>query len=239
MRKILGLRRRDRAVRRARRRGGAGGQRGGGGQAQPSPRTSGSRRPSPRRSRSSRPGTRTIRASRSTIVPVDVNSVHDKLLTNFVGGTAADVIHDEAADIAGLHAAGLPGEPHAAAHRSSSRRRSRRRSGTRSTSAASGSPACRPDADVQRLREHGHPQGGGHQGADREESVDVDAVPRDREAAHDERPLRRLLGPSLADGGDPDDGAQLRRAVLLPRERQVELPATGPPSRPSSSRCTT
>ena len=35
------------------------------------------------------------------IVPVDVNSV-DKLLTSFVGGTAADVIHDEAADIAGF-----------------------------------------------------------------------------------------------------------------------------------------
>lgn len=33
---------------------------------------------------------------------VDVNSVHDKLLTNFVGGTAADIIHDEAADIAGF-----------------------------------------------------------------------------------------------------------------------------------------
>jgi multiple sugar transport system substrate-binding protein len=37
-----------------------------------------------------------------TIQPVDVNSVHDKLLTNFVGGTAADVVHDEAADIAGF-----------------------------------------------------------------------------------------------------------------------------------------
>ena len=36
------------------------------------------------------------------ILPVDVNSVHDKLLTNFVGGTAADIIHDEAADIAGF-----------------------------------------------------------------------------------------------------------------------------------------
>ena len=36
------------------------------------------------------------------IVPVDVNSVHDKLLTSFVGGTAADIIHDEAADIAGF-----------------------------------------------------------------------------------------------------------------------------------------
>jgi ABC-type glycerol-3-phosphate transport system substrate-binding protein len=37
-----------------------------------------------------------------SIVPVDVNSVHDKLLTSFVGGTAADIIHDEAADIAGF-----------------------------------------------------------------------------------------------------------------------------------------
>jgi multiple sugar transport system substrate-binding protein len=36
------------------------------------------------------------------IVPVDVNSVHDKLLTNFVGGTQADIVHDEAADIAGF-----------------------------------------------------------------------------------------------------------------------------------------
>lgn len=36
------------------------------------------------------------------VVPVDVNSVHDKLLTSFVGGTAADIIHDEAADIAGF-----------------------------------------------------------------------------------------------------------------------------------------
>jgi len=36
------------------------------------------------------------------ILPVDVNSVHDKLLTNFVGGTAADIVHDEAADIGGF-----------------------------------------------------------------------------------------------------------------------------------------
>ena len=37
-----------------------------------------------------------------SIVPVDVNSVHDKLLTTFVGGTASDIVHDEAADIAGF-----------------------------------------------------------------------------------------------------------------------------------------
>jgi ABC-type glycerol-3-phosphate transport system substrate-binding protein len=36
------------------------------------------------------------------IVPVDVNSVHDKLLTSFVGGTSADIVHDEAADIPGF-----------------------------------------------------------------------------------------------------------------------------------------
>jgi len=36
------------------------------------------------------------------IVNVDVNSVHDKLLTSFVGNTAADIVHDEAADIAGF-----------------------------------------------------------------------------------------------------------------------------------------
>jgi multiple sugar transport system substrate-binding protein len=36
------------------------------------------------------------------ILPVDVNSVHDKLLTTFVGGTAADIVHDEAADIGGF-----------------------------------------------------------------------------------------------------------------------------------------
>jgi ABC-type glycerol-3-phosphate transport system substrate-binding protein len=40
------------------------------------------------------------------IQAVDPNSVHDKLLTNFVGGTAADIIHDEAADIAGFTAQG-------------------------------------------------------------------------------------------------------------------------------------
>jgi multiple sugar transport system substrate-binding protein len=36
------------------------------------------------------------------ILPVDVNAVHDKLLTSFVGGTSADIVHDEAADIPGF-----------------------------------------------------------------------------------------------------------------------------------------
>ena len=106
------------------------------------------------------------------IVPVDVNSVHDKLLTNFVGGTAADIIHDEAADIAGFTQQGYLGEPDAADPQAAEgldpeadvghgqlRRQDHRRPD--------------PAADVQRLREHGHPQGGGHQGADGEEPVDV------------------------------------------------------------------
>ena len=41
-----------------------------------------------------------------SVVPVDVNAVHDKLLTSFVGGTASDIIHDEAADIAGFYQQG-------------------------------------------------------------------------------------------------------------------------------------
>jgi ABC-type glycerol-3-phosphate transport system substrate-binding protein len=35
-------------------------------------------------------------------VPVDPDSVHDKLVTQFAGGSAPDIIHDEAADIAGF-----------------------------------------------------------------------------------------------------------------------------------------
>jgi multiple sugar transport system substrate-binding protein len=41
------------------------------------------------------------------IVTVDVNSVHDKLLTTFQGGTAADIIHDESADIGGFAGQGF------------------------------------------------------------------------------------------------------------------------------------
>jgi multiple sugar transport system substrate-binding protein len=35
-------------------------------------------------------------------LPVDPNSVHDKLVTQFAGDSAPDIIHDEAADIAGF-----------------------------------------------------------------------------------------------------------------------------------------
>jgi ABC-type glycerol-3-phosphate transport system substrate-binding protein len=41
------------------------------------------------------------------VVAVDVNSVHDKLLTTFQGGTAADIIHDESADIGGFAGQGF------------------------------------------------------------------------------------------------------------------------------------
>ena len=99
------------------------------------------------------------------IVPVDVNSVHDKLLTSFVGGTAADIIHDEAADIAGFTQQGylanltplLPKslkavDPEGPLGDDELRRQDHRR------------PVAA--ADVQHLREHGHPQVGRDQGAD-------------------------------------------------------------------------
>ena len=35
-------------------------------------------------------------------LPVDPDSVHDKLVTQFAGGSAPDIIHDEAADISGF-----------------------------------------------------------------------------------------------------------------------------------------
>ena len=35
-------------------------------------------------------------------IQVDPDSVHDYLVTNFAGGTAPDIVHDEAADIAGF-----------------------------------------------------------------------------------------------------------------------------------------
>jgi multiple sugar transport system substrate-binding protein len=36
------------------------------------------------------------------IVPIDVNTVHDALVTQFQGGTAADIVHNEAGDLAGF-----------------------------------------------------------------------------------------------------------------------------------------
>ena len=35
-------------------------------------------------------------------IQIDPNSVHDYLVTNFAGGTAPDIVHDEAADLAGF-----------------------------------------------------------------------------------------------------------------------------------------
>jgi len=36
------------------------------------------------------------------LVTIDVNSVHDSLVTQFQGGTAPDIVHDESADLAGF-----------------------------------------------------------------------------------------------------------------------------------------
>jgi multiple sugar transport system substrate-binding protein len=35
-------------------------------------------------------------------IQIDPNTVHDYMVTNFAGGTAPDIVHDEAADIAGF-----------------------------------------------------------------------------------------------------------------------------------------
>ena len=94
-------------------------------------------------------------------------------------------------------------------------------------------------ADLQHLREHGHPQVGRDQGADARESVDMGHVPLQREEADDVEPLRRLLGSALADGRDADDVAQLRRPVLLPRRTGSGSSSSAPRTRTSSSRCTT
>ena len=58
------------------------------------------RSPPPRRS--SPPGTRPTPTSRSSRAQGSWDNVHDQLVTQFAGGTAPDIIHDESADIVGF-----------------------------------------------------------------------------------------------------------------------------------------
>ena len=94
-----------------------------------------------------------------------------------------------------LHAAGLPGEPDAADPEGAEgldpevalgdgqlRRQDHRR------------PVAAPD--LQRLREHGHPQGGGHQGADGRRTRGRGPVPRRREEADERRATTASAGAS-------------------------------------------
>ena len=153
-----------------------------------------------------RPGRRQLRARQAA--------------DDFVGGTAADIIHDEAADIAGFTQQGylanltplIPKDLKASIPKSLWDTRQLRR---KITGVPSLLQTYNVFANMDILK------AAGHQGADARESVDVGPVPRRREEAHDERQLRRLLGPPLADRDDPDDVAQLGRPVELPRERQV------------------
>ena len=132
------------------------------------------------------------------IVPVDVNSVHDKLLTSFVGSTASDIIHDEAADIAGFTQQGYlanltPLIPKALKHSIPKavwatvelRRQDHRR------------PVMLQTYNV--FANMDDPQGGGHQGADADGSVDVGRFRADAKQLTNDEQLRRLLGPPLAD----------------------------------------
>ena len=62
---------------------------------------------------------------------VDPNSVHDKLVTQFAGNQAPDIIHDESADIAGFSAQGYLADLTLVAARRPQGRRARHRSGRR------------------------------------------------------------------------------------------------------------
>ena len=62
---------------------------------------------------------------------MDPDTVHDKLVTEFSSGTAPDIIHDEAADIAGFANQGYLADLGVRAPRGPQGRRSRRVSGTR------------------------------------------------------------------------------------------------------------
>ena len=155
------------------------------------------------------------------IVPVDVNSVHDKLLTSFVGGSAADIIHDEAADIAGFTQQGYlanltPLIPKSLKASIPKELWATTNFGGKITGVPALLQTYNIFANMTILKAAGikaptlaNPWTWAH-------------VPRQREEADELQPLRRLLGPPLAGGGGPDDVAQLRRPVLLPRERQVD-----------------
>ena len=155
------------------------------------------------------------------IVPVDVNSVHDKLLTSFVGGTAADVIHDEAADIAGFTEQGYLAnlKPLIPKGLKAEIPQSVWDTVNFGNGRVTGVPIMLQTynvfANMSALR------AAGVKAPTDRQAVDVGAVPRGGEEAVDERQLRRLLGPPLADRHDPDDLAQLGRPVELPGEGQV------------------
>ena len=156
------------------------------------------------------------------IVPVDVNSVHDKLLTSFVGGTAADIIHDEAADIAGFTQQGYlanltPLLPKSLKQSIPKDLWATTNFGGKITGVPSLLQTYNIFANMDILKS------AGIKAPTLDESVDVAHVPRQREEADDVQPLRRLLGPALAGRRDTDDVAQLWRPVLLPQERQVDV----------------
>ena len=156
------------------------------------------------------------------IVPVDVNSVHDKLLTSFVGGTAADIIHDEAADIAGFTQQGYlanltPLLPKSLKASIPKDLWATTNFGGKITGVPSLLQTYNIFANMDILKS------AGIKAPTLSNPWTWAAVPRQREEADELEPLRRLLGPALADGRDADDVAQLRRPVLLPRERQVDV----------------
>ena len=232
MRKLIAPWRRDRAVRRARCRGGAGRQR--------------RRHVTELKLRDLRLATDDGRgheehrrvleqghpAIQVEIVPVDVNSVHDKLLTSFVGGTAADIIHDEAADIAGFTQQGY------LANLTPLIPKTLKKSIPKSIwdsvnfgGKITGVPVLLQTYNV--FANMDDPQAGGHQGADAGRSVDAGPSSASIAKRLTNSTATASAGASARRRRHPDDVAQLRRTVLLPRERQVAASSSAPPSRTS------
>ena len=146
--------------------------------------------------------------------------MHDKLLTTFVGNTASDIVHDEAADIAGFTQQGylanltplIPKDLKASIPKSVW-------DSVDYGHKIAGVPVMLQTynvfANMDQLKAAGikAPTVKAPWTWDRFRAVAKQLT--------DERQLRRLLGPALPDRDDPDDLAQLGRPVELPPERQV------------------
>ncbi len=151
---------------------------------------------------------------------VDPGSVHDKLVTQFAGNAAPDVIHDEAADIAGFSRQGyladlaplIPGELKSdvpglgleVGHRGRQDR-----------------GCAHHRAGVRGVRRHQGPRVGRHRAADRGRAVDLGRPGQQRQEANQRRQRRVRLGSEVTDRGHPERRAGLRRHLLLRRRGQA------------------
>ena len=169
-----------------------------------------------------------------SIVPVDVNSVHDKLLTSFVGGTAADIVHDEAADIPSFTQSGylanlnslIPRQPQGL-DPALALEHGQLRPQVRVTGVPVMSQTYNVFANMSLLK------AAGIKAPTVRSPWTWDQFRAAVEEADVERQLRRLLGPQVADRDHPDARPELGRAVELPAERASGRSRSARPSRRS------